>query len=119
MLPRTCADCGEVRAQVPSSVGRPNRTDSTSVNSRTGAWPSGDQAKWRRIECRCSLVSHFKKTDGIVRPSMIHNHHLKDTLVKLQGLARFAERFGNDPGSRAQLCWRAYAGHGSPGATSP
>jgi hypothetical protein len=38
----------------------------------------------------------FNKIDGVVRPSIIdpHGHHLEDSLVKLQGLARFAEQFG-------------------------
>lgn len=40
----------------------------------------------------------FNEIDGRVRASIVdpHGHHLEDSLVKLQGLARFAEEFGND-----------------------
>jgi hypothetical protein len=40
----------------------------------------------------------FNEIDGVVRPSIVdpHGHHLEDSLVKLQGLARFAEEFASD-----------------------
>jgi len=40
----------------------------------------------------------FHKVDGAVRPSIVdpHGHHLDDSLVKLQALVRFAERFGDE-----------------------
>ncbi|MGN6686928.1 MAG: DEAD/DEAH box helicase [Actinomycetales bacterium] len=40
----------------------------------------------------------FHEIDRVVRPSIVdpHGHHLEDSLVKLQGLARFAEQFGSD-----------------------
>ena len=35
----------------------------------------------------------FNEVDGKMRPSIVdpHGHHLEDSLVKLQGLAKFAE----------------------------
>lgn len=40
----------------------------------------------------------FNEIDGVVRPSIVdpHGHHLEDSLVKLQGLAQFAEEFASD-----------------------
>ena len=37
----------------------------------------------------------FNRIGGVVRPSIVdpHGHHLADSLVKLQGLANFAERY--------------------------
>jgi hypothetical protein len=38
----------------------------------------------------------FNRVDGVVRPSIVdpHGQHLEDSLVKLQGLAKYAERYG-------------------------
>jgi hypothetical protein len=38
----------------------------------------------------------FEKLDGNVMPSIVdpHGQHLEDSLVKLQGLAKYAERYG-------------------------
>lgn len=40
----------------------------------------------------------FNEIDGRVRPSIVdpHGHHLEDSLVKLQGLARFAQTYGDE-----------------------
>lgn len=40
----------------------------------------------------------FHEIDGVIRPSIVdpHGHHLEDSLVKLQGLARFAEEFADE-----------------------
>jgi hypothetical protein len=40
----------------------------------------------------------FNEIGGTVRPSIVdpHGHHLEDSLIKLQGLARFAEEFGSE-----------------------
>lgn len=40
----------------------------------------------------------FTDVDGVVKPSIVdpHGHHLEDSLVKLQGLARFAEEFSDE-----------------------
>ena len=39
----------------------------------------------------------FNRGRDVVRPSIVdpHGHHLDDSLVKLQGLANFAERYGD------------------------
>ena len=40
----------------------------------------------------------FHEVDGEVRASIVdpHGHHLEDSLVKLQGLARYAEQYGDE-----------------------
>jgi hypothetical protein len=40
----------------------------------------------------------FNEINGAVRPSIVdpHGHHLEDSLVKLQGLARFAFEYGSE-----------------------
>lgn len=40
----------------------------------------------------------FHEIDGVIRPSIVdpHGHHLEDSLVKLQGLAEFAEEFQDE-----------------------
>ena len=40
----------------------------------------------------------FNEIGGTVRPSIVdpHGHHLEDSLVKLQGLALFAETYGGE-----------------------
>jgi len=40
----------------------------------------------------------FHEIDGIIRASIVdpHGHHLEDSLVKLKGLARFAEDYGSE-----------------------
>jgi hypothetical protein len=40
----------------------------------------------------------FNEIDGLIRPSIVdpHGTHLDDALVKLQGLARYTEEYGND-----------------------
>jgi hypothetical protein len=40
----------------------------------------------------------FNEVGGAVRPSIVdpHGHHLEDTLVKLQALARFARDYGTE-----------------------
>ena len=39
----------------------------------------------------------FNEVDGVVRPSIVdpHGHHLEDSTVKLQGLARYAADYGD------------------------
>ena len=40
----------------------------------------------------------FHQIDGVMRASVVdpHGHHLEDSLVKLKGLARFAENYGSE-----------------------
>jgi len=54
-----------------------------------------DAGNWRSMHPDFVL---FNEIQGTVRPSIVdpHGHHLEDSLVKLQGLARFAEKYGDE-----------------------
>jgi len=75
----------------------------------------------------------FSEVGGVVRPSIVdpHGHHLEDSLVKLQGLAKFAQEFrdsfhrveavsqvGNTMKvldlTRPEVCDAIVSGHASP-----
>lgn len=53
-----------------------------------------EQANWRTMH---PDFLFFNRIDGQIKASIVdpHGHHLADSLVKLQGLARFAERYGD------------------------
>jgi hypothetical protein len=53
----------------------------------------------RATGAQCTPTSSFfNKIQGKVRASIVdpHGHHLEDSLVKLQGLAKFAEEYGDE-----------------------
>jgi len=76
----------------PDSVGWYRNPSHNGVDSVTVAYrdPVGD---WRSMH---PDFIFFNRVDGVVRPSIVdpHGQHLEDSLVKLQGLARYAQRYG-------------------------
>jgi hypothetical protein len=76
------------------SVGWYRNTARASVDSQ-GVTYRDEVGNWRSMHPDCIF---FNEIDGGVRASIVdpHGHHLEDSLVKLQGLARFADEFGND-----------------------
>jgi len=77
----------------PASVGwyrNPPRQTSDSL----GVAYRDEVANWRSMH---PDFIFFNRIDGVVRASIVdpHGHHLEDSLVKLQGLARFAGEHGS------------------------
>ena len=98
--------------------------DSLGVPYRDGA------GNWRSMH---PDFVFFNKVEGSVRPSIVdpHGHHLEDSLVKLRGLAKFAQEFrdsfhrveavsqvGNSMKvldlKRSEVCDAIVTGHASP-----
>jgi hypothetical protein len=77
----------------PDSVGWYRNPSHNGVDSVTVAYrdPIGD---WRSMH---PDFVFFSRVEGVVRPSIVdpHGQHLEDSLVKLQGLANYAERYGD------------------------
>ena len=77
----------------PDSVGWYRNPSHNGVDSVTVAYrdPIGD---WRSMH---PDFVFFNRVGDVVRPSIVdpHGQHLEDSLVKLQGLANFAERYGD------------------------
>jgi type III restriction enzyme len=76
----------------PDCVGWYRNPSHNGVDSVTVAYrdPIGD---WRSMH---PDFVFFNRVGGAVRPSIVdpHGQHLEDSLVKLQGLANYAERYG-------------------------
>lgn len=77
----------------PTSVGWYRNPPRQSVDSLGVAYRD-EVGNWRSMH---PDFIFFNDIAGQVRPSIVdpHGHHLEDTLVKLKGLARFAEEFGD------------------------
>jgi hypothetical protein len=77
----------------PDCVGWYRNPSHNGVDSVTVAYrdPIGD---WRSMH---PDFVFFNRIGDVVRPSIVdpHGQHLEDSLVKLQGLAKFAERYGD------------------------
>jgi hypothetical protein len=77
----------------PDSVGWYRNPSHNGVDSLTVAYrdPIGD---WRSMH---PDFVFFNRVGDVVRPSIVdpHGQHLEDSLVKLRGLAYFAERYGD------------------------
>lgn len=78
----------------PDSVGWYRNPARAAVDS-LGVTYRDDVGNWRSMH---PDFIFFNEIGGRVKASIVdpHGHHLEDSLVKLQGLARFAEEFGND-----------------------
>ena len=78
----------------PDSVGWYRNPARASVDS-LGVTYRDEVGNWRSMH---PDFIFFNEIDGGVRASIVdpHGHHLEDSLVKLQGLARFAEEFGGE-----------------------
>jgi type III restriction enzyme len=83
----------EFELKRPDSVGWYRNPSHNGVESLTVAYrdPIGD---WRSMH---PDFVFFNRVGDVVRPSIVdpHGHHLEDSLVKLQGLANYAERYGD------------------------
>ena len=83
----------ELELSRPDSVGWYRNPSHNGVDSVTVAYRDaiGD---WRSMH---PDFVFFNRVGGDVRPSIVdpHGQHLEDSLVKLQGLASFAERYGD------------------------
>jgi type III restriction enzyme len=77
----------------PDSVGWYRNPSHNGIDSVTVAYRDsiGD---WRSMH---PDFVFFNRIDAVVRPSIVdpHGHHLGDSFLKLQGLADFAERYGD------------------------
>ena len=83
----------ELELKRSDSVGWYRNPSHNGVDSVTVAYrdPIGD---WRSMH---PDFVFFNRIGGDVRPSIVdpHGQHLEDSLVKLQGLAKYAERYGD------------------------
>jgi type III restriction enzyme len=77
----------------PTSVGWYRNPPRQSVDSLGIAYRD-EVGNWRSMH---PDFVFFNEIDGAVLPSIVdpHGHHLEDSLVKLQGLAKFAKTFGD------------------------
>ena len=77
----------------PTSVGWYRNPPRLSVDSLGIAYRD-EVGNWRSMH---PDFVFFNEIDGVVLPSIVdpHGHHLEDSLVKLQGLAKFAKTFGD------------------------
>jgi hypothetical protein len=78
----------------PDSVGWYRNPAHTSVDSLSVSYRDG-VGNWRSMH---PDFIFFNEINGAVRASIVdpHGHHLEDSLVKLQGLARFAQEYGGE-----------------------
>jgi type III restriction enzyme len=76
----------------PTSVGWYRNPPRQSVDSLGVAYRD-EVGNWRSMH---PDFVFFNQIDGTVIPSIVdpHGHHLEDSLIKLQGLAKFSETFG-------------------------
>ena len=88
------------RAVVMTEIERPNsvgwyRNPARAAVDSLGVTYRDDVGNWRSMH---PDFVFFNEINGRVWASIVdpHGHHLEDSLVKLQGLARFAEEFGSD-----------------------
>ncbi len=77
----------------PTSVGWYRNPPRQSVDSLGIAYRD-EVGNWRSMHPDFVFFNHI---DGAVIPSIVdpHGHHLEDSLVKLQGLAKFAKEYGD------------------------
>jgi hypothetical protein len=83
----------ELELERPDSIGWYRNPSHNGVDSLTVAYRD-DIGDWRSMH---PDFVFFNRIGDVVRPSIVdpHGQHLEDSLVKLQGLASFAERYGD------------------------